>query len=64
MPRHFHIGRFQLAVGLIASASIQALAQIPPTESEIRAYTGLHAAAATGNVAEIDRLIGTGANRW
>ena len=57
------VSRFQLGVALIAAASAQALAQIPPTESEVRAYTGLHAAAAAGNVAEIERLVAAGANR-
>jgi len=55
-------GRFRLGAALLA-ASVQALAQIPPTEPEVRAYTGLHAAAAAGNVAEIERLIAAGANR-
>jgi len=55
--------RFQLGVALVACASAQALAQIPPSESEVRAYTGLHAAAAAGNVAEIERLVAGGANR-
>ncbi len=56
-------GRFRLGAALLAAASVQALAQIPPTEPEVRAYTGLHAAAAAGNVAEIERLIAAGANR-
>ena len=47
----------------LAAAAMQALAQIPPTESEVRTYTGLHAAAAAGNVAEIERLVAGGANR-
>jgi ankyrin repeat protein len=40
-----------------------ALAQVAPSESEVRAYTGLHAAAAAGNVAEIERLLAAGADR-
>jgi len=63
VPGGPRISRFQLGVALIAAASAQALAQIPPTEPEVRAYTGLHAAAAAGNVAEIERLVGAGANR-
>jgi hypothetical protein len=62
MPRS-RIARFRLGAAALAAASVQALAQIPPTDSELRAYTGLHAAAATGNVAEIERLIAGGANR-
>ena len=37
---------------LIGSAA----AQTPPSDSELRAYTGLHAVAAAGNVAEIEKL--------
>ena len=57
------VGRFQLGVALIACATAQTLAQIPPTEPEVRGYTGLHAAAAAGNVPEIERLVAAGANR-
>jgi ankyrin repeat protein len=38
------------------------LAQIPPTAAQYAAYTGLHAAAANGNAAEIARLVAGGAN--
>ncbi len=38
------------------------LAQVPPSASEIAKYTGLHAAAWTGDVAEIERLIKQKAN--
>lgn len=34
-------------------------AQIPPSESEVRAYQGLHAAVARGDLAETKRLIAT-----
>jgi ankyrin repeat protein len=37
-----------------------ALAQIPPSQSELRSYAGLHAAAAKGDVAAIERLIAAG----
>src|SRR5688572_21820091 len=43
---------------LVASA---AAAQTPPSDSELRAYRGLHAAAAVGNAAEIEKLAGAGA---
>jgi hypothetical protein len=36
------------------------LAQTPPSGHELQIYAGLHAAAATGNVAEIEKLIGEG----
>jgi uncharacterized protein len=37
------------------------LAQIAPSTAEIQAYRGLHAAAARGDIAEIERLVKTGA---
>jgi ankyrin repeat protein len=57
------VGRLVSGAALVAAASMQVLAQIPPTEPEVRAYTGLHAAAAAGSVAEIERLVAAGANR-
>jgi len=39
-----------------------AAAQTPPSASEIRAYTGLHAAVAAGDGAAVERLIGEGAD--
>lgn len=44
-------------------AAPSALAQRPPTDAEVKAYRGLHAAAATNNVAEIGPLIAAGADR-
>ena len=41
---------------------LPAAAQTPPSPSELRAYAGLHAAAAKGDAAEIDRLIAAGQN--
>ncbi len=63
MPRPTRITRFQLGVALAVATVAQALAQIPPADSEVREYAGLHAAAAAGNVAEIERLVAAGANR-
>jgi ankyrin repeat protein len=40
--------------------SAPALAQIPPSQQEIAAYRGLHAAAVSGDAAEIKRLAATG----
>jgi ankyrin repeat protein len=47
-----------LAFAVCASA---ARAQVPPTERELKQYTGIHAAAASGDTAEIERLIAAGA---
>jgi ankyrin repeat protein len=38
--------------------AIEAAAQVPPTTHEIAAFTGLHAAAHSGNVAELEKLLG------
>jgi hypothetical protein len=46
-----------LAFALIA---LPALAEIAPGPSELRIYAGLHAAAAKGDAAEIERLIAAG----
>ena len=42
------------------ACALPAFAQIPPGPSELRIYAGLHAAAAKGNAAEIERLIAAG----
>jgi len=39
------------------AAAAPAAAQTPPSSSELRVYAGLHAAAAKGDVGEIERLI-------
>jgi hypothetical protein len=54
-----------LRIGLIAIMAALAfggslLAQTPPNERDLRIYAGLHAAAANGDVAEIERLIAAG----
>jgi ankyrin repeat protein len=47
-----------LAILLLALlTALPASAQIAPDEAELRAYTGLHGAAARGDVAEIERRI-------
>src|SRR5215208_6063819 len=46
---------------MLANTSL-ALAQIPPGTSELHVYAGLHAAAAKGDAAEIERLIAAGQN--
>jgi uncharacterized protein len=55
---------YALATVLFALlAALPASAQIAPTEAELRAYVGLHAAAARGDVAEIEKRIGAAENR-
>jgi hypothetical protein len=49
----------QLALVLACTG---ATAQVPPTPSELTAYTGLHAAAARGEATEIARLVKGGAD--
>jgi ankyrin repeat protein len=56
---------FALGLGVAAAAASamphgQAFAQTPPSERELRVYAGLHAAAARGDVAEIEQLIAEG----
>ena len=50
--RHFLISRLAIAV-VTACVSLTVQAQTPPSESEVARYTGLHAAAATGEVVAI-----------
>lgn len=52
---------FGLACLALLIAPLAARAQVPPSASEIAAYRGLHAAAASGNAAEIDKLVQAGA---
>ena len=56
---HLHSARkllATLAMGLAATSGGQAVAQLAPNAAEVAAYTGLHAAAQKGDIAEIDRL--------
>ena len=50
-----------ILIALIAFFATQAGGQTPPSDPELRAYRGLHAAAAAGNVDEIEKLAGAGA---
>lgn len=52
-----------LIVLFSAFFALPASAQIAPTETELRAYGGLHAAAARGDVAEIEKRIAAGENK-
>ena len=46
---------------LFLALTLPAAAQTPPGAAELKAYQGLHAAAANGDAAEIERLIAAGA---
>ena len=48
---------------LVLLAVLPASAQVAPTEAELRAYNGLHAAAARGDVVEIEKRIASGENK-
>jgi ankyrin repeat protein len=58
------MARRRMLLGAVASLAMAAGvgAQVPPSPAEIVAYEGLHAAAARGDVASIERLAGTGAD--
>jgi ankyrin repeat protein len=47
-------------VAVIAGLATSAVAQIPPNERDLKVYAVLHAAAARGDVAEIERLVAAG----
>jgi ankyrin repeat protein len=49
-----------VVVGALQFPGTGCVAQRPPSERELRIYAGLHDAAARGDVAEIERLIGQG----
>ena len=46
-----------------ASAWLQAMAQVGPSPADVARYTGLHAAAHTGDVALMERLLAASGNR-
>lgn len=53
--------RWLALIFLALALTLPAAAQIPPGADELQAYRGLHAAAATGDVAAIKRLVKAGA---
>ena len=55
--------RILAALLLKLFAALPASAQVAPTEAELRAYSGLHAAAARGDIAEIEKRIAAGENK-
>jgi uncharacterized protein len=62
------LGPFKLLIAAVVAAVLCAApptslkAQNPPTDREVQVYAGLHAAAASGDVAEIERLLMEGEN--
>jgi ankyrin repeat protein len=48
------------ALGMLVGLSMPASAQQAPSENDLRVYAGLHSAAANGDIAEIERLVGGG----
>jgi ankyrin repeat protein len=52
-----------LASVLLAGGLTVAQAQVAPTPAELATYTGLHAAAARGDIAEIQRLVAAGESK-
>jgi uncharacterized protein len=59
-PGLFLVMRLALALAFALAGALPALAQVPPGAAELRVYAGLHAAAAKGDAAEIERLIAGG----
>src|ERR1700752_5245995 len=59
MPARYVLCLLFVALGLSLGSGPVA-AQTPPNERDLRVYAGLHAAAAAGDVAEIERLIAAG----
>ena len=49
-------------IGLALASWGTALAQTPPSLAELAVYRGLHAAAASGNISDIERLVRDGAD--
>jgi len=52
--------RFLFSLTVAVLAWLPASAQVAPTEAELRAYAGLHAAAARGDVADIEARVAAG----
>ena len=54
---------FVLVAAVLGLGTPPAAAQVAPNAGELRAYAGLHAAAATGDVADIEKRIAAGENK-
>jgi uncharacterized protein len=55
--------QFVVALIVVLLAALPASAQIAPTDVQLRAYGGLHAAAARGDVADIEKRVAAGEDR-
>src|SRR3954451_24993179 len=61
MHRSFKLLIAAAAIAMLCAAPPTGLkAQNPPSDRELQVYAGLHAAAANGDVAEIERLLSEG----
>lgn len=60
MSRRLVFAAATAAFALLTLRPMPLLAQNPPTERELKVYAGLHAAAANGDLAEIEELIKDG----
>jgi hypothetical protein len=61
MNCRFAVVPIAAALALLATAPVTLLvAQTPPSDRDLRIYAGLHAAAATGDVAAIEQLVADG----
>ena len=59
-PSTFLLAVTAALAALCAAAPSPLKAQMPPADRELRIYAGLHAAAANGDIAEIEKLIAEG----
>jgi len=55
------MGKIAFALLLLFAQAVPISAQTPPSPAELQAYRGLHAAAAKGDVAEIEKQVKSGA---
>ena len=62
LRRYRAVHRILITAGFLVFAAQLVAAQTSPTEQEIAAYTGLHAAAAGGNTSEVERRVKGGAD--
>ncbi len=63
LRRNWHASVVALANLMLAAFTFDARAQVAPTPAELAAYTGLHAAAARGDLADIQRRIAAGESK-
>jgi ankyrin repeat protein len=55
-----HRAAFAIGLAAVAWSAGSIMAQTPPSPADLRVYAGLHAAAAKGDAAEIERLVAAG----